>query len=83
MGEDYDPPLLWLEHTEKPIQVDAGDYYAIDWFGRRVTKNDIYRWLDDYYAERGWDIKRRVPTREKLRELGLEEFIGVVEPYLP
>jgi len=83
MGEDYDPPTLWLEHTEKPIQVDAGDYYAIDWFGRRVTKNDMYQWLDDYYAERGWDTRKRIPTREKLSELGLEEFIEVVKPYLP
>lgn len=82
MAEDYDPPALWLQHTEKPVPVDAGDYYATDWLGRRVTKDDIYRWLDDYYDERGWDIKKRIPTREKLRELGLEEFIEVVEPYL-
>ncbi|MFC1893755.1 aldehyde ferredoxin oxidoreductase N-terminal domain-containing protein [Chloroflexota bacterium] len=82
MGEDYDPPVLWLQHTEKPVPVDAGDYYAMDWLGRRVSKDDIYRWLDDYYYERGWDKQKRIPTREKLRALGLEEFIPVVEPYL-
>jgi len=81
-GEDYEPPTLWLEHTEKPIQVDKGDYYATDWFGRRITKDEIYKWMRDYYAERGWDIKKRIPTREKLVELGLEEFMYIVEPYL-
>jgi aldehyde:ferredoxin oxidoreductase len=81
MGEDYDPPALWLQHTEKPVQADSGDYYATDWLGRRVSRDDIHRWLDDYYDERGWDTKKRIPTREKLRELELAEFTGVVEPY--
>jgi len=82
MGEDYEPPTLWLEHTEKPIQVDKGDYYATDWFGRRITKDEIYKWMRDYYTERGWDIEKRIPTKEKLVELGLEEFMYIVEPYL-
>jgi aldehyde:ferredoxin oxidoreductase len=82
MGEDYEPPTLWLEHTEKPIRVATGDLYATDWFGRRITKDEIYKWMRDYYTERGWDINNRIPTREKLRELGLKEFIRVVEPYL-
>jgi aldehyde:ferredoxin oxidoreductase len=82
MGEDYDPPVLWLKHTEKPVRVDAGDYYATDWLGRRVSKDDIYQWLDDYYDERGWDIKKRIPTREKLIELGLEKYVGIVSAYL-
>ena len=82
MGEDYDPPLLWLEHTERPVQVDAGDYYATDWLGRRVSRDDIQRWLNDYYDERGWDIKRRIPTKETLGKLGLNEFVGILAPYL-
>lgn len=81
MGEDYDPPALWLQRTEKLVQADSGDYYATDWLGRRVSRDDIHRWLDAYYDERGWDTKKRIPTKEKLRELGLAEFTGVVEPY--
>jgi len=71
-----------LEHTEKPIQVDQGDYYATDWFGRRITKDEIYKWMRDYYTERGWDIENRIPTKEKLAELGLEDFGHIVGPYL-
>jgi aldehyde:ferredoxin oxidoreductase len=29
--------------------------------------------LDDYYDERGWDIKTGIPTEETLLELGLED----------
>jgi aldehyde:ferredoxin oxidoreductase len=82
LGKDYEPPLLWLEHTERPVQVDAGDYYATDWLGRQMSRSDIYRWLNDYYDERGWDTKMKIPSKEKLCELGLEEFIGIVSPYL-
>ena len=32
------------------------------------------RFLDEYYALRGWDIKLGVPTREKLTSLGLEDI---------
>ena len=28
--------------------------------------------LDDYFKERGWDIKTGIPTRKKLKELGLD-----------
>jgi aldehyde:ferredoxin oxidoreductase len=34
--------------------------------------------LDDYYDERGWDIQNGIPTREKLVELGLEDFAEVL-----
>lgn len=37
--------------------------------GRTV---DLEPMLDEYYAERGWDVKTGIPTSEKLRELGLE-----------
>ncbi len=34
--------------------------------------------LDDYYRLRGWD-KNGVPTREKLKELGLENVATSLE----
>lgn len=81
VGEYYEPPSLWLEHTVKPIHVNNRDYYATDWFGRRISKDDIYKWMHDYYTARGWDTKLRIPSHEKLNELGLEEFNHILEPY--
>jgi len=28
--------------------------------------------LDEYYAERGWDLRTGIPTRQRLRKLNLE-----------
>jgi aldehyde:ferredoxin oxidoreductase len=78
MGEDYEPPVLWLEHTQRPIRVDKGDFYATDWFGKRITKDEIYRWMRDYYAERGWDLEKRIPTKGKIEILGLKEFGDII-----
>ena len=65
-------------HT--PIKFRTGERYLLDWLGRRVTEKDFEKYLNDYYGERGWDIKRGIPTEEKLRELGLEKFIPIIEP---
>ena len=34
---------------------------------------DVEPLLDEYYQLRGWDVKTGIPTRAKLRELGLED----------
>ena len=34
---------------------------------------------DDYYDERGWDIRTGIPTRDKLIELGLDYVIKDAE----
>jgi aldehyde:ferredoxin oxidoreductase len=39
--------------------------------GQFVSQEDLNQMLDEYYAERGWDVKTGIPTREKLVELGL------------
>lgn len=43
--------------------------------GSRLTSADMKRMLDEYYSVRGWDGRGR-PTREKLKELGME---GILE----
>ena len=40
--------------------------------------NELIPLLDPYYKLRGWDKATGKPTREKLRELGLEEVIPVI-----
>ena len=36
---------------------------------------EIEPMLDEYYAERGWDLKTGIPKAEKLRKIGLEHVI--------
>jgi aldehyde:ferredoxin oxidoreductase len=40
--------------------------------GHYISKRDLEQMLNEYYAERGWDIETGMPTRGKLVELGLE-----------
>jgi aldehyde:ferredoxin oxidoreductase len=39
-----------------------------------LTPKDLEGFLDDYYDERGYDRQSGLPTRAKLKELGLEEM---------
>jgi len=72
---DDELPAVWLQNTEVPVKLRSGDQYLMDWFGNRLKKDDIEKMLDDYYEERGWDIKKGVPTQERLIELGMEAYI--------
>ena len=40
--------------------------------GQRLTKQQLEQMLDEYFTLRGWDKNTGVPTKEKLKELGLE-----------
>ncbi|MFC1999332.1 aldehyde ferredoxin oxidoreductase N-terminal domain-containing protein [Chloroflexota bacterium] len=81
--EDDKIPALYIQNTETPVKVkdiafyapDGNDRYLMDWYGKRLMKDDLEQMLDDYYEERGWDPGNGVPTREKLVQLGLENFI--------
>jgi aldehyde:ferredoxin oxidoreductase len=39
--------------------------------GQMISKADLDKMLDEYYAERGWDVLTGMPTRAKLVELRL------------
>jgi len=39
--------------------------------GERISREDLDRMLDEYYALRGWDVATGAATRAKLEELGL------------
>ena len=81
--DDQFPPVV-VQNITTPIRLrgmpsrslPAGDHYLEDWFGNRLTEDDLARMLNDYYDERGWDTKTGVPTMEKLQELGLSQFCG-------
>ncbi len=76
--EDEEIPALWLHYTETPMKSPKGDLYLVDWAGRRLSKEIIVQMLDDYYAERGWDIEKGMPSKEKLTELGLEKYADIL-----
>ncbi len=46
--------------------------------GSHVTQAELDLLLHDYYEVRGW-TKEGIPTIEKLKEIGMEEYIGIVE----
>lgn len=80
-ADDAFPPL-WVKATEVPVKMHTGEVWLTTRGGHRVSKEYLQKTLDDYYDERGWDIKTGVPTKQKLIELGLSEFIPIVEGYL-
>jgi aldehyde:ferredoxin oxidoreductase len=46
--------------------------------GAMVTQAELDLLLDDYYEARGW-TKQGVPTVAKLKELGMDDLIGLAE----
>jgi aldehyde:ferredoxin oxidoreductase len=46
--------------------------------GAVVTQEELDLLLDDYYASRGWTLEG-VPTIEKLKELGMDDALSIVE----
>lgn len=59
----------------EPLVLSSGEEKWISDYSRtkRLTKDDLEHMLDDYYEERGWDVKTGVPTRETLVGLGLKD----------
>jgi aldehyde:ferredoxin oxidoreductase len=46
--------------------------------GAYVTQEELDLLLDDYYEARGWN-REGIPTIEKLKELGMDDLIHIVE----
>jgi len=79
--EDSQFPSVWIQNIKTPVRRDttlakddAKVSYLHDWFGRRFSEDDLLKILDEYYDERGWNIHIGIPTKEKLTQLGLQEF---------
>ncbi len=41
----------------------------------RISRESLEEMIGDYYDEQGWDRETGVPTKERLRELGLKECL--------
>ena len=60
--------------------LEGGEQYMTDYFKhRRLNREDCERALDDFYAERGWDKEKGIPTKAKLLELGLDVIASDLE----
>jgi aldehyde:ferredoxin oxidoreductase len=46
--------------------------------GAFVSQEELDLLLDDYYESRGWTLEG-VPTTAKLKELGMDDLLGIVE----
>ncbi len=46
--------------------------------GAIVTQNELDLLLDDYYQARGWNANG-IPTKAKLQELGLQDYLKIIE----
>jgi aldehyde:ferredoxin oxidoreductase len=63
-------PDRWFETLQTS---DRGNLVLCDYFGTSLSRQDCEKLLDDYYDERGWDIKTGIPREESLMNTGLEE----------
>lgn len=72
------PPKALL----KPIKTPDGNQHLMDYYRtKNYSENDLDKILDDYYADRGWEIERGIPTIKKLRSLKLDEFQSALKDY--
>ncbi len=67
--DDY-PPARWFE-PEEEVEGNVAS-------GKKLDKEKYDQLLDHYYRLRGWD-KNGIPTPEKIKELGLEEFAHFIK----
>jgi len=67
--QDDRPPKVWFS----PLKGEDSEYYLMDYYKTaRLEEKDVDRMLDDYYEERGWDVKTGAPAGHTLAALGLE-----------
>jgi aldehyde:ferredoxin oxidoreductase len=70
-GRNDDRVKAWLLPKDTPEgQLRMTDYYRTKF----LDNNDLRRFLDEYYKNRGWSVETGLPTREKLTTLGLEDI---------
>ncbi|MDY6912685.1 MAG: aldehyde ferredoxin oxidoreductase C-terminal domain-containing protein, partial [Chloroflexota bacterium] len=64
-------PDRWFE----PLQAEGKEVRLMDYYRKReLNRDDLNAMLDEYYTERGWDVKKGIPTRETLTELGMRDI---------
>jgi len=67
-------PELWRQTVVRPIKTKMGEIRIKDYFGHPLSLEDLEKMQDDYYDEMGWDIQTGIPKREKVKQLGLDDY---------
>jgi aldehyde:ferredoxin oxidoreductase len=72
-NRQYDKiPDLWFRPMDSPEgRIEMKDYLS----NKIMSESDVEMVLDDYYEERGWDIRDGNPQPDKLKELDLTEIL--------
>jgi aldehyde:ferredoxin oxidoreductase len=66
------PPAAWFEPVKTgETEISMMNYYRT----RKITRKDLEEVLDQYYRERGWDVRTGLPADEKIKSLGLENIL--------
>jgi aldehyde:ferredoxin oxidoreductase len=73
--EDDKFPKTFFE----PLVVEGNTFNLRDYYGKPLSQGDIEKLLGDYYDERGWDVKKGIPTRQKFIDLGLGSVAADLE----
>jgi aldehyde:ferredoxin oxidoreductase len=71
---DDEFPEMWF----KPIMdADGNPKNMQDYYGtKKLSHEDCEGILNDYYDERGWEASTGLPSKKKLEELGLGNFLA-------
>ena len=68
-AKNDEAPEIWFV----PFDENGNHFEITDYFGKKISRNDLGKLLRDYYDERGWDASG-TPTPEKLEDLGLTDL---------
>ncbi|NIS70352.1 MAG: hypothetical protein GTO12_15840 [Proteobacteria bacterium] len=64
----------------EPLIAGAKEIRLMDYNrNKELTRDDVEKMFDDYYDERGWDIEKGIPTRQKLEDLDLKDVATDLE----
>ena len=73
--EDDRLPKIWKKLIDDPIKTKSKGLITVrEEYGTPVTHERVKEMFDEYYGECGWDVNSGIPTKEKLKRLGLSEF---------
>ncbi|MHC1591975.1 MAG: aldehyde ferredoxin oxidoreductase family protein [Candidatus Helarchaeales archaeon] len=71
-SDDKFPDVWFNELQFGSLQLKLQNFYG----GIEITPEIARQMLDDYYDERGWSKENGLPTKDKIRALGLEWFLS-------